>query len=278
MCKIETFNVTIPYTGLQRRVWVYLPSEYALNEERYPVLYMHDGQNLFEESTSYCGVIWDAHTAVERAMVKGLTDGVIIVAMDNAASENEETVGRMDEYSPWVNTEVKDSLLAGIITRDAGGYGDQYAKFIVEKLKPIIDEKYRTLPDRDNTGIAGSSMGAIISLYTALEYEDVFSKVGVLSPATWFCEKDLMKLIKEHAPDIPIKWYVDVGTNETSNESIEGFSDLYVKGAMEIYESLLHVGVKEENLKLVVDEGAYHNEDAWARRFPDAFEWLFCSD
>lgn len=276
MCKIETFNVTIPYTNLERRVWVYLPSEYANSGKNYPVLYMHDGQNLFDESTSYKGVIWDVHSAIERAIIKRKTEGVIVVALDNASVEDgHEAIGRLDEYSPWVNTKIKMMQHNGGIDRDVGGYGAKYAKFIVEELKPLIDSKYRTLKDRENTGIAGSSMGGFISLYIALEYEDVFSKVGAFSTAVWFADKELLALIHDHAPDIPIKWYLDVGTMESSNSNISDFNDIYIKGTMEVYESLLQVGVKEENLKIVIDEGAKHEEEAWARRFPNAFDWLF---
>lgn len=278
MCKIETFNVIIPYTKKERRIWVYLPSGYADGDKHYPVLYMHDGQNLFEPSTSYLGVIWDVHSAVEKAIIHQRTEGVIVVGIDNPSSDNEEgVVGRLDEYSPWVNSELKDNLLANRITRDVGGYGDKYAAFIVDILKPMIDHKYRTKPGREHTGVAGSSMGGLISLYIGLEYEDVFSKVGAFSTALWFAEKPMLDLIKDHGPDIPMKWYLDIGTNESSNDDVENFNDIYVKGTMELYEYLLAAGVKEENLKLVVEDGAVHNEEAWARRFPAAFEWLFCS-
>jgi predicted alpha/beta superfamily hydrolase len=275
MCKIETFNVTIPYTGLERRVWVYLPSGYSKSEKRYPVLYMHDGQNLFDTSTSYAGVIWDIHSSIEFSMVKGKTEGVIVVAMDNASIDGHEKVGRLDEYSPWINSEIKNSMVSMEISRDVGGYGAKYSKYMVKGLKPLIDSKYRTLTDRDNTGVAGSSLGGLISLYMALEYEDVFSKVGAFSTSVWFAENELIKLIHDHSPEAPIKWYLDVGTKETSDNKIADFNEIYIKGTMEVYESLLQVGVKEENIKLVVDEGAPHNEESWARRFPNAFNWMF---
>lgn len=274
MCKIETFNVTIPYTGLPRRVWVCLPSGYASSDKRYPVLYMHDGQNLFDESTSYAGVIWDVHQALERAMIRGESEGVIVVGIDNASSDGEETVGRLDEYSPWVNTEIK-SMMASRITRDVGGYGEHYAKFLINDLKPLIDSRYRTLTDRENTGIAGSSMGGFISLYIGLKYDDVFSKVGAFSTAVWFKHDELIKLIHEHGPDTDSKWYLDIGTNESSSEEVANFNQIYLDGTMAVYDTLLQVGVKEDSIKLVVDEGAKHHEEAWAKRFPDAFHWLF---
>lgn len=277
MCKIETFNITIPYTKLNRRVWVYLPSEYATSGKNYPVLYMHDGQNLFDISTSYKGVIWDVHSAIERSIIKRKTEGVIVVALDNASVEDgREDIGRLDEFSPWINTKIKTLQDNNGINRPVGGYGEKYAKYMVEELKPLIDSKYRTLKDREHTGIAGSSMGGLISIYMGIHYDHVFSKIGAFSTSVWFAEKELLELIKNHAPDQPSKWYLDIGTKESSNNEESHLNQRYIKGTMEVYETLLQVGVKEENLKIVVDEGAKHEEEAWARRFPDAFNWLYC--
>jgi predicted alpha/beta superfamily hydrolase len=237
---------------------------------------MHDGQNLFDKSTSFAGVIWDVHSSIEYTMVKGKTEGVIVVALDNAWSDNEEgVVGRFDEFSPWIKSEATNPLLKNQVTRAVGGYGKEYAKYIVEELKPLIDNRYRTKTDRENTGIAGSGMGALISLYMALTYEDVFSKIGAFSTDVWFAEEELLRLIREHAPDRQIKWYLDIGSQETSHHHIENFHDIYVKGTMEVYESLLQAGVKEADIKILVDEGAKHHEEAWARRFQSAFEWLY---
>lgn len=276
MGQFESLQVTIPYTGLERLVTVYLPPGYEDGDHRYPVLYMHDNQNLFDKKRAAFGEVWEVDKAIDKAVRQGLTHGVIVVGIDNPASDNEEgVVGRLDEYSPWINRELKDKLLEHRITRDVGGFGEKYGQFLVNELKPLIDKTYRTLPDRMNTGIAGSSMGGLISLYIGLEYEDVFSKVGAFSTAVWFAEKELLELIHDHAPDIPIRWYLDIGTDETSNDEIDEFNEIYLKGSMEVYESLLQVGVKEENIRLVVDEGAIHNEVYWAKRFPSAFKWLF---
>lgn len=274
MCKIETFYVTIPYTGLSRRVWVCLPNGYEDSHKRYPVLYMHDGQNLFDKETSYAGVTWEVQEAVTQAMIQGKSEGLIVVGIDNASVDGNEVVGRLDEYSPWINTELK-AMLASRFSRDVGGFGDHYARFLVEELKPIIDSRFRTLTDRDNTGVAGSSMGGFISLYIGLVYDDVFSKVGAFSTAVWFKEDELLKLIHEHGPDTNSKWYLDIGTKETSSDEVANFNQIYLDGTMAVYDALLEVGAKEDHIKLVVDEGAEHKEEAWARRFPDALCWLF---
>jgi predicted alpha/beta superfamily hydrolase len=211
MCRLETFYVTIPYTGLSRRVWVCLPEGYEDSQKRYPVLYMHDGQNLFDKETSYAGVTWEVQEAVNQAMTQGKSEGIIVVGVDNASVDGNEVVGRLDEYSPWINTELK-TMITSRFTRDIGGYGDRYAHFLVEDLKPLIDSRYRTLTDRDNTGVAGSSMGGLISLYIGLVHDDVFSKIGAFSTAVWFKEDELLKLIHEHGPDTNSKWYLDIGT------------------------------------------------------------------
>lgn len=274
MCKIETFNVTIPYTGLPRRIWVCLPRGYDDSTKDYPVLYMHDGQNLFDPSTSYAGVTWEVDETIDKAVAKGESEGVIVIGIDNASVDGNETVGRLDEYSPWVNTELKAMMSAGI-PGDVGGYGDKYAKFLVEVLKPMIDTKYRTLADRANTGVAGSSMGGLISLYIGLVYDEVFSKIGAFSTAVWFKQDEMLKLIHEHGPDTDSKWYLDIGTEETSSDEVANFNQIYLDGTMAVYDALLEVGVKEACIKLVVDEGAEHKEEAWARRFPEAFRWLY---
>ena len=119
-------------------------------------------------------------------------------------------------------------------------------------------------------------MGAYISLYIGLKYDEIFSKVGAFSTALWFAKDELLDLIQSHAPDRPTKWYLDIGTKESNSYDMFDFSQEYIKGTMEIYENLLQVGVKEKNLKIVIDEGAKHEEEAWAHRFPEAFDWLFC--
>ena len=153
--QLKTINdFYIPQLKTKRRVWIYLPSEYENSQKHYPVLYMHDGQSLFDDSLSYDGS-WH---------VDKKTTGIIIVAVDNAGKN------RMREYNPW---------------EDMGGRGLLYADFIVHTLKPYIDNNFRTMPQREHTGIIGSSMGAYISTYIALKNQDVFSKIGLLSPVYW---------------------------------------------------------------------------------------------
>lgn len=163
---IITFKMKIPQLdNRERRIWVYLPPDYNQSNRRYPVLYMHDGQNLFDQATSFAGE-WQVDETLER-LFKEKGFAIIVVGIDNGGER------RIDEYSPWVNSEY-----------GRGGEGDAYVRFIVETLKPYIDSKYRTLPNE--TGIMGSSLGGLISIYAGFKYPEVFKYVGAMSSAFWF--------------------------------------------------------------------------------------------
>jgi predicted alpha/beta superfamily hydrolase len=158
----------IPELGRARRVWIYLPPDYASSGKTYPVLYMHDGQNVFDAATAYAGE-WGVDEALDSLHAAG-DPGVIVVAVDNGGEL------RMREYSPWVHPQ------------HGGGEGDEYADFLARTLKPWIDRHYRTRPGPESTGIMGSSMGGLISLHAALRHPGVFGRVGVFSPSLWFSD------------------------------------------------------------------------------------------
>ena len=162
-------NFYIPQLDKKRRIWIYLPPDYESTSKNYSVIYMHDGQNLFDESTSFSGE-WEVDETLNK-IYKEKKLGLIVVGIENGGSK------RLDEYSPWKNTKY------------GGGEGDAYVKFIVQTLKPYVDKNYRTYPDSNNTAIIGSSMGGLISYYAALKHPTVFSKSGVFSPSFWFSEK-----------------------------------------------------------------------------------------
>jgi hypothetical protein len=155
----EEFDM--PQLNRRRRVWLYLPPDYATSgTRRYPVLYMHDGQNVFDAATSFVGE-WGVDETLDSLHAAGELS-LIVVAVDHGGDE------RFDEYNPWTHPE------------HGGGRGDEYVDFLVETLKPYIDAHYRTRPDRLNTGVAGSSMGGLISFYAMMKYPDVFGRAGVL--------------------------------------------------------------------------------------------------
>ncbi|HNV72976.1 MAG TPA: alpha/beta hydrolase-fold protein, partial [Candidatus Ozemobacteraceae bacterium] len=157
------------HLGNSRSLAVYLPPQYESEpQRRFPVLYMHDGQNLFDVATAFAGVEWGADKTAQRLIEAGRLEPLIIVGIYN----NED---RLNEYAPISE-----------LSRQAGGRGADYARFVVEEVKPFIDHTYRTLPQPEHTGVAGSSLGGLISLYLGLEYPHVFSRLGVISPALWW--------------------------------------------------------------------------------------------
>ncbi|RZK32590.1 MAG: esterase, partial [Hymenobacter sp.] len=162
--------------GRVRRVWLYLPPGYSqAGRQRYPVLYLQDGQNVFDDATAYAGE-WGVDETLNQLRASGQDPtGCIVVAVDNGGDH------RLDEYSPWVNAEYKK-----------GGEGDQYTNFLTLSLKPYIDAHYRTQPDAAHTAIAGSSMGGLIALYAGLKYPQVFGRIGVFSPAIWFAKDSIL--------------------------------------------------------------------------------------
>ncbi|MGC8955119.1 MAG: alpha/beta hydrolase [Fervidobacterium sp.] len=241
-----------PELGNTRNIIVYLPPDYETNQGRYPVLYMHDGQNIFDETTSFSGMEWRADESAEELTNKGIIKPIIIVGIYNTGNE------RINEYSPWV-----DKLYGG-------GKGDLYAEFIVKTLKPFIDKNFRTLPDRQNTAIIGSSMGGLISLYIGLKYTDVFSKIGVMSPSFWFADENIFDFVKQTSVENSICIYLDVGTMEGSNP------EEYIKATRNMYKLLQ----AKENTEVLYmeDRGAIHSESAWAKRFPEVLVYFFSKE
>ena len=235
-----------PQLGNERDILVYLPPSYGTDaERRYPVLYMHDGQNLFDRATSF-GAEWEVDQTLEAASADGLE--AIVVALPNMGGD------RLDEYSPWQDPK-----------HAKGGRGDLYVDFIVDTVKPVIDADFRTLPERRSTGIAGSSMGGLISLYAFFHDRDVFGFCGVMSPALWFGGRRIYDFVRD-APFVPGRVYVDVGTREGPEELTD---------VRDLKELLTAKGYRRgTDLLYVVEMGAGHNEEAWARRLRRELHFL----
>jgi predicted alpha/beta superfamily hydrolase len=234
-----------PQLGNRRDILVYLPPSYNRSQRRYPVIYMHDGQNLFDRATSF-GEEWEVDQTLEAASRDGLE--AIVVGIPNLGEE------RLNEYSPWHDRR-----------HDQGGKGSAYLEFIVHTLKPLIDRDFRTLPGRESTGIAGSSMGGLISLYAFFKHSLTFGFVGVMSPALWFAGHSIFPFIKER-PFVPGRIYLDVGTSEGSEElhDVRRLRDLLAQKGYRTGRDLLYV----------VEMGGQHNERAWARRLRRELHFL----
>ncbi len=252
-----------PQLNNAREVYVWLPTDYEASARRYPVVYMHDAQNLFDKATSYSG---DSEWEVDETMTALSEDGfaAIIVGLPNMREM------RGSEYSPY-DWALNDKAFRGA--------GDAYIDFIVETVKPLIDRHFRTQVAVRATGIAGSSMGGLISLYGFLKHPDVFDFCGVFSPAYWFGNDGLLTTTQRCA-DGHGRIYLDVGTHE--GETLAAFNlhqdDLdaaYVAGVRALRDALVPRGyVLGDNLMYIEEEGALHREAAWARRLPNALRFM----
>ncbi len=235
----------IPQLRRNRRIWVYLPLDYKDSDKKYPVIYMHDGQNLFDRLTSYSGE-WQVDETMNLLQAQG-DYGAIVVGIDNGG------INRLNEYSPWRNANY------------GGGEGDLYIDFIVQTLKPHIDLHYRTLPERETTGMIGSSMGGLITMYAGLKYPNIFSKIGVFSPSFWF-GNNLYKYARERLKIDKMKIYLMGGEKE---------SKTMVSTMQKMYDTLMAVGYEKNEVQLIVRPDVSHNEWFWQREYPIAYQWLF---
>ena len=236
-------DVESPELGNRRDILVYLPATYEKGERAFPVLYMHDGQNLFDPSTSFAGE-WGVDVALAKAPRKGRR--AIVVGIPNMGSD------RINEYSPFVDE------------RMGGGRGDAYLDFITHTVKPLVDATYRTLPDVLHTGIGGSSMGGLISLYAFFRAPPQYGFVAAMSPALWFAHDAIFPVVKS-APVVPGRIYLDVGTRE-------GLRTL--QDARRMRDLLVRKGYRSNSLMWVEDRGGRHNEAAWGRRLRRALPFL----
>lgn len=249
--KIIDTAFLIPQLNRTRRVWIYLPEGYDNSEKkiRFPVLYFHDGQNVFDDATSYAGE-W----GVDEFMDTTKARKSIVVAIDNGGSK------RLNEYCPY-DFSLKS---LGISSADSinKGEGKLYVDFLVHTLKPFIDKNYKTQKDRSNTFIAGSSMGGLISMYAVLKYPKVFGGAGVFSPAFWVGPK-IFDDIKGNGKKAKSKIYFYAG-------KLEG--DKMVPDMLKAFQDMKKVS-KSVMTTVVRDDGK-HNEPTWRKEFPLFYEWL----
>lgn len=238
-----------------RDVLVYLPPDYEQNlTRRYPVLYMHDGNNLFDRRTAFGGQEWQVDERMETLIRAQIIEPVIVVGVYN-------TPQRMAEYT-WEAAEIDGQL--------QGGQGAQYARFLVEELKPLIDKTYRTRPEREYTAVMGSSLGGLISFYLGLHYPQIFSKIGLMSPSIWWKERAILKEVPKLSLDLTI--WLDMGTQEGQNPQV------MLKDAQDLAKALEKRGFQHfKNLAFHIAEGAGHNEAAWAARLEHPLRFFYSS-
>lgn len=241
--QFSTFEIDAPQLQTKKKIWVYLPLNYEKSNKKYPVIYMHDAQNLFDAAASYAGE-WNIDETLDSLKAK-----VIIIGIENG---NEK---RIDELTPYKNEKY------------GGGNANAYLEFIVKTVKPLIDTTYRTKPNAKNTAIWGSSLGGLVSFYAALQYPEVFGKVGCFSPAFWINKKEIFQKM-EDTPKFTTKIYLLCGDKEDSGAMVSDMKE------METLINSKRCECKKLNKSVIVKEGE-HNEKLWRNAFAKAYLWLF---
>jgi enterochelin esterase-like enzyme len=240
------------------RVW--LPPGYddPQNASRYyPVLYLNDGQNLFESSTAFGGVEWGADETADRLIREGAVPPLIIVGLDNAGKE------RLREYMPHRS-------INPVMLRVAGRH---YPDFLIKEVMPFVESAYRVATTPENTGLGGSSLGALIALYTAIVRPGVIGRLLLESPSLWASNRQIIRESRS-ARVWPEKIFLAAGTAEAGNAER---SRTVVDDVRELAAILRRAVLSESRLRVVIKDGAGHTESAWAERFPEALQFLFGS-
>lgn len=262
---MHTHYLDVPYYNEKRRIRVLLPKDYAKEEwASYPVLYMHDGQNVFYSKEAFSGHSWKVIPTIKNN--KDLPK-IIIVGVDNAG-EN-----RLNEYAPWLTDTTKNSDYAKY-----GGDGMAYGDWLVNTVKPFIDHNYRTINDKNHTFLAGSSMGGIITAYIGAAYPQTFGVLGVFSLASWFSERDFIRYVAHHRLDSDTKVYIQVGTNEgdeTDSNFIDNINQGYIDCSLNYYNTLINSGKKTYTMWLRILANETHHEKYWADHFLEFLKFAF---
>ena len=241
--QVSTFTIDAPQLKTSRKIWLYLPKGYENSTKKYPVIYMHDAQNLFDTKTSFAGE-WNVDEKLDS-----LNAQVIVVGIENGGDK------RLEELTPYKNEKY------------GGGNADKYLEFIVNTLKPEIDKKYKTKTNAKNTTIMGSSLGGLVSFYAVIKYPDVFGKAGVFSPAFWINRLDINGYMT-NSKKLKAKIYFLCGDSEGDDDDM--VNDL---NHMEKLLNTNRCYCLHLNKKVIV-KGGHHNEKLWRDGFDDATLWL----
>jgi predicted alpha/beta superfamily hydrolase len=240
----------------RRNILVYLPRDYRrFPRRRYPVLYLQDGQNVFDAATSFSSVEWGVDETAQRLIRKNLIEPLIIVAIANIGDD------RIHEYAPT----------RGVIDASAKrkkrsrGLGRQFGRFMIEELKPYIDDRYRTRREQEFTALGGSSLGGLLTLSLGLWFPNVFSKLIVMSPSVWWDDQVIVKMVEKLESKPPLKIWLDTGTQEPGWERARALRDALVEKGWRLHDDLQYMEI----------EGGDHSEAAWAARVDPALRFLF---
>jgi predicted alpha/beta superfamily hydrolase len=254
--RLHEFRSRIFRNSRMLRLW--LPPRYDApgNEARhYPVLYLNDGQNLFDRATAFAGVEWQVDETADRLIRQELIPPLIVVGIDNAQSD------RIKEFLPY------RSFQPPVLRPQ----GKRYPSFLMDEVMPFVYERYRIARGPENTGLGGSSLGALISLYTVTERPGVFGRLLLESPSLFISNRRILKHSRRwrHWPE---KVFLAIGTREAGREDKD---KQVVEDVRELERSLRRSGLDDRRLRVKIDEGASHNEGEWAKRLPEALSFLF---
>lgn len=243
-------NFHSEFVPTDRTIIVFVPPGYDSDQaRRYPVLYLHDGQNIFDKATAF-GDEWRADETALNLIESGAIEPMLIVGVYNAGEQ------RIDEYTPTRMEKKK-----------AGGRADHYGQMLVQELKPFIDERYRTLPSAANTALGGSSLGGLVTMHVGLKYPTAFGKLAVLSPSVWWDNRVILSEVAALPSKHSQRIWLDAGTGEGK----EVTSDTRM-----LRDALVSKGwTLEDDLKYYEAEGAGHDERSWAARMEHVLRFLF---
>jgi predicted alpha/beta superfamily hydrolase len=238
------------YLEHDRTILVYLPPGYdPESAERYPVLYLHDGQNVFDRATSI-GEEWHVDETAESLIRSGEIEPLIVVGVYNTG------VHRIDEYAPTPRPD-----------KGGGGRADDYGHMLIMELKPFIDRTYKTLPGAQNTALGGSSLGGLVTLHLGMKFPTAFGKLAVLSPSIWWDDRVILREVERLPDRLPQRIWLDAGTGE---------GDEVIADARAVRDALVARGWEIGNdLAYVEAEGAGHNEESWGARVAHVLKFLF---
>jgi predicted alpha/beta superfamily hydrolase len=240
----------------RRDVLVYLPPDYRrFSRQRYPVLYLHDGQNVFDAATAFAGVEWGVDETAERLIRKNLIEPLIIVAIANLGED------RIHEYAPTrgvIDSKAKRK-------RRSRGLARQYGEFLIKELKPYINKHYRTKPEPEFTALGGSSLGGLATLAIGILFPHAFTRLMAMSPSIWWDDFAIFRLIDTIEQKPPLKIWLDTGTAEPGWEQARKLRDRLTEKDWRLYDDLQYMEVK----------GGEHTESAWAARVDPALRFLF---
>ena len=229
---------------------VFVPPGYDADpNRRYPVLYLHDGQNIFDQATSV-GQEWGVDETALRLITEGAIEPLIIVGIYNTGEH------RIDEYTPTADAE-----------KHHGGKADQYGKMLIEEIKPFIDHTYRTRPDAGSTGLGGSSLGGLLTMHLGIRHSGVFSRLAALSASVWWDKKVILREVNELPGKLPVRIWLDAGTQEGAE---------VIADSRALRDALVAKGwVVGQDLYYMEAEGAQHDEKSWGSRVDSVLKSLF---